>query len=549
MHETRHRNDYDGDDDDVKRKKKKKRIITREEVSRNNTNESNWIIVDDAVYDVTKFAKYHPGGRQFIDRNAGRDCTLAFYKYHRQDVLKTVAEKFVIGCLPEHELERKETRNIVKNAGDLESVPYGESSAFMNTMMTTKTSLYYSESHVRFRKALRMFFDTNVVPECVQLDERGEHPSKELYELLGKNGLLVARMPKGLWMKDLLDNCECELLAGITYDEFDSFHELIAHEETCRLGVPGYVDGLGAGLVIGLPPVLQFGKPEIAKRVGRECLLGKKRICLAISEPGAGSDVAGLQTIATKDPLTGDYIVNGVKKWITNGQFSDYFTTAVKMEDGTFSLLLIDRAFGGVDTKPIKTSYSSSAGTAYVTYENVRVPKEYLLGKEGKGFMYVMHNFNHERWYIVAGTNAANRLILSECFKWSNQRMVFGKKLIEQPVIRAKLATMTAQIEAVQAWMEQITYQMNVLSHEEQSQILAGPIALLKFFCTRVANLVADEACQIFGGRAITRTGMGRVIEAFQKSNKFAAILGGSEEIMADLGIRQAMKFMPNARL
>jgi alkylation response protein AidB-like acyl-CoA dehydrogenase len=184
-----------------------------------------------------------------------------------------------------------------------------------------------------------------------------------------------------------------------------------------------------------------------------------------------------------------------------------------------------------------------------VTYENVRVPKEYLLGKEGKGFMYVMFNFNHERWYIVAGTNAANRLILAECFKWANQRIVFGKKLIEQPVIRGKLAIMAAQIEAVQAWTEQITHQMNVLSHEEQSVVLAGPIALLKYFCTRVANLVSDEACQIFGGRAITRTGMGRIIEAFQKSNKFAAILGGSEEIMADLGIRQAMKHMPNARL
>ena len=85
----------------------------------------------------------------------------------------------------------------------------------------------------------------------------------------------------------------------------------------------------------------------MARKVGREVLLGKKRICLAISEPGAGSGTwSGLQTVATKDPSTGDYIVNGVKKWITNGQFSDYFTTAVKMQDGTFSLLLIDHGGG-----------------------------------------------------------------------------------------------------------------------------------------------------------------------------------------------------------
>ena len=94
-------------------------------------------------------------------------------------------------------------------------------------------------------------------------------------------------------MRDVVENCGVELLGGVTVNEFDSLHELIAHEETCRLGVPGYVDGLGAGLVIGLPPVLQFGRPEVARKVGREVLLGKKRICLAISEPGAGSGCGG----------------------------------------------------------------------------------------------------------------------------------------------------------------------------------------------------------------------------------------------------------------
>ena len=87
------------------------------------------------------------------------------------------------------------------------------------------------------------------------------------------------------------------------------------------------------------------------------------------------------------------------------------------------------------------------------------------------------------------------------------------------------------------------------MSHQEQAKKLAGPIALLKLFSTRVANDVSDESCQILGGRAITVTGMGQVVERFQRSAKFAAILGGSEEIMAELGIRQAMRAMPNARL
>jgi alkylation response protein AidB-like acyl-CoA dehydrogenase len=125
--------------------------------------------------------------------------------------------------------------------------------------------------------------------------------------------------------------------------------------------------------------------------------------------------------------------VNGVKKWITNGVFADYFVTAVRTgpkNSGVngLSLLLVERG-DGLETKPIKTSYSASAGTAYVSYDDVLVPVSNLLGKEGEGFKLIMHNFNHERWYIVAGVNRASRLIIEECLKWSKQRMVFGKPL------------------------------------------------------------------------------------------------------------------------
>ena len=136
-------------------------------------------------------------------------------------------------------------------------------------------------------------------------------------------------------------------------------------------------------------------------------------------------------------------------------------------------------------------------------------------------------------------------MVIEECMKWAHQRQVFGKALIEQPVIRQKLAIMIAEVEAVHNWMENITYQMTQLSYADQSKMLAGPIALLKYQATRAALLVSDHAVQIFGGRGITRTGMGHKIEHFQKSIKYAAILGGSEEIMADFGARQAMKYMP----
>lgn len=139
--------------------------------------------------------------------------------------------------------------------------------------------------------------------------------------------------------------------------------------------------------------------------------------------------------------------------------------------------------------------------------------------------------------------------MLEECLKWTHQRIVFGKPLISQPVIRQKLARMIGLVEANQAWLEQITYQMNALSYKEQAKHLGGPIGLLKTFATRSAHEIADDAVNIFGGRGITQSGMGKVVEMFHRTYKFDAILGGAEEVLADLGVRQAMKFMPNAKL
>lgn len=143
----------------------------------------------------------------------------------------------------------------------------------------------------------------------------------------------------------------------------------------------------------------------------------------------------------------------------------------------------------------------------------------------------------------------ASRYVLEECLKWCNQRIVFGKPLVSQPVMRQKLAKMIAHCEANQAWLEQVTDQMCHMSYAQQSKLLGGPIALLKYHSTRAAHDIADEAANIFGGRGITQGGMGRVAESFHRTYKFDAILGGTEEILADLGVRQAMKNMPKAML
>jgi len=533
--------------DEQRRNRKKKNstmsalpTYTMDEVRKHASANDCWMVIDDGVYDLTKFAAFHPGGASFIIAGAGQDATEAFYSLHRSEVLQKTAGKYRIGSLAGAK-PREDSA-----PGALSAVPYGENAAFQGA-----PSPYYDESHVAFRKAVRAFYDEHVRPDMVQNDIAGKPPSKELFEKLGAAGMFATRLQPGPWMADCVKNCGMQLPGGLTPEKFDTFHEMIAHEELGRLGVPGYCDGIGAGFVIGVPPVLMFARPEVRAKVGRECIMGKKRICLAISDPFAGSDVAAVQCTATKTPDGKFYIVNGVKKWITNGTFCDYFTTAVRTGGKGFqalSLLLIERS-EGVETNPIKTAYSPAAGTSYIIFENVKVPVENLLGKEGDGFKLIMHNFNHERWMIVAGTNGAMRNVLKECYMFAQQRKTFGKRLIEQPVIRNKLARMTSQLEAVECWTEAITYQMGILSHAEQAVRLAGPIALLKFLCTRVANFFADESAQIFGGRGITRTGMGRVVESFNRAAKFSAILGGSEEVMADLGVKQAQRGFPDARL
>ena len=157
----------------------------------------------------------------------------------------------------------------------------------------------------------------------------------------------------------------------------------------------------------------------------------------------------------------------------------------------------------------------------------------------------MMANFNHERWMISAWVMSRARFVLKECLLWANQREVFGKKLVSQPVIRNKLGRLIGAVESLEGYMQFITYQMDKMDPFTQMLELGGGIAILKYQCTRVLTDICDEACQIFGGRALTKSGMGENIEIAQRTFKFASILGGSEEIMVDLGVRQAMMLFP----
>ncbi|KZT18274.1 acyl-CoA dehydrogenase NM domain-like protein [Neolentinus lepideus HHB14362 ss-1] len=516
---------------------KELKVFTREEVEKHNTDSDLWVIIDSKVYDLTRFKNLHPGGLAVLvdPEIAGQDATEAFYGLHRHEVLERPQyARLQIGTL------KDEQPVIVSRViGELSTVPYAEPTWLTGGYY----SPYYKESHRRLQKALRVFVDEVIYPDAQAREEDNKRPSLSVIEEMAKLELHAMRMGPGKHLRGRT------LMGGIvTPEEFDYFHELIINQELARIGARGYGDGLQGGVVIGLPPVLNFARPEIKEKVVPDVLAGKKFICLAISEAHAGSDVMGLQTKAVKTPDGQHWIINGTKKWITNGTFSDYFTVGCKTEGG-FTVILVERG-EGVETKPIKTSYSTTAGTAYITFDNVKVPVSHTLGPEGGGIFVILSNFNHERWVMCTASARTQRVIVEECMKWANQRKAFGRPLSSQPVIRNKLAGMIARTESVQNWLENVTHQMCNMSYKEQAQKLAGQIGLLKMYSTRCAQTTAQDAVQIFGGRGITRSGMGRFVEHYHRTVPFDALLGGAEDVLGDLGVRQAIKGMPkNARL
>ena len=208
------------------------------------------------------------------------------------------------------------------------------------------------------------------------------------------------------------------------------------------------------GLGIGMPPVLNFGVPgdrALQDRVVRECLAGEKIICLCITEPGAGSDVANLA--CTAEDKGDHFLVNGNKKWITNGIYADYFTVAVRTgPPGSahkgLSMLLIERnSSPGITTSKMDCMGVWPSGTTYIEFDNVKVPKKNVVGRVGDGFKQIMYNFNHERWLLAAQAARMARTCVEESIAFARSRRTFGKFLIEHQAIQHKIGEMARQCE------------------------------------------------------------------------------------------------------
>lgn len=251
---------------------------------------------------------------------------------------------------------------------------------------------------------------------------------------------------------------------------------------------------------------------------------------------------------------------------ITNGIWSDYATMAVRTggpgPTGLSVMIVPLKNHPGVTMRRLKVSGQKAGGTTYIELDDVEVPVSNLIGKEGEGMRIIMTNFNHERLIISVGVTRQARVALSAAFSYCLKREAFGKTLMDQPVVRHRLAKAGAELETMWAWVEQILYQLCHLSKEEGDRQLGGLTALAKAKSAMVLNECAQVAVLLFGGNGFTQTGQGELAEGkFDFSHLFpsfetnlliltaiyrdvpgARIPGGSEDVLLDLSVRQLVK-------
>ena len=259
-------------------------------------------------------------------------------------------------------------------------------------------------------------------------------------------------------------------------------------------------------------------------------LAGEKIAALAVTEPGAGSDVANLRTTARRDGS--HFVIDGEKAFITSGMRADYLTVAVRTGGpgrGGISLLVVEGTTPGLSRTPLRKMGWWASDTAMLQFADCRVPADHLIGPENSAFGGITMTFNDERLGLAASAIGFAQVAYEEAVEHAKLRQTFGKPLIQHQVIRHKLVDMRQRIAASQAFLELVAWRM------DQNLDAIADISLLKNQATQTLAFCASEAVQIFGGAGFMR---GAKVERIYRDVKVYAIGGGAEEIMKELASR-----------
>ncbi len=367
----------------------------------------------------------------------------------------------------------------------------------------------FTEEHEELRASARGFIERELTPHAQEWEEAEWFPD-EVFAKLAAQGLLGLKYP--------------ESYGG---QGGDYLHEAVLIEELTRIGSGGTAAGIGAHVNIATPPIWKFGSEEHKRRYLEPAIRGEKIGALAITEPGAGSDVAALRTRAT--PVDGGWVVNGEKTYITNGVRAHFMVTAVKTtEEGGhhgISFLIVDRQEGVKSSALHKLGWRAS-DTASIAFEDVFVPAENLLGAEHEGFKLIMANFQWERLAMALGAVGAMRVAWERTAEYARERQAFGKPLSGHQAIRHKLADMATSV-----------YTCRCVTYDALRRFVGGEnplkeVTMAKLLTQRASFELMDECLQIHGGAGYMREYW---VERAARDARLGPIGGGSDEIMREI--------------
>ncbi len=367
----------------------------------------------------------------------------------------------------------------------------------------------FTEEHEELRAALRRFVETELRPHAREWEEARWFPN-DVFTRMAELGYLGLKYP--------------EAYGG---EGGDHVADAVLSEELARCGSGGLAAGIGAHIGIATPPVFTFGTEDQKQRYLVPAIRGEKIGALAITEPDAGSDVAGIRTQARR--VDGGWVVNGSKMFITNGVRADFYVTAVKTNsDGGhhgISFLIIDKG-PGVSASPIEKLGWHASDTALIALDDVAVPAENLLGEENQGFYLIMANFQWERLLMALGAVGGMQAAFEHTLQFAKDRRAFGKPIGSHQAIRHTLAEIALAIEAGR----DITY--HALRKFAAGQDATRDVTMAKLATQRAAFDVMDSCLQIHGGAGYMQE---YDIERAARDARLGPIGGGTDEIMREI--------------
>jgi acyl-CoA dehydrogenase len=367
----------------------------------------------------------------------------------------------------------------------------------------------FTDEHEEFRAVVRRYVERELYPHAAEWEAARWFPN-EVFAGLAEQGYLGLKYPEEYGGQS----------GGYVADA-------VFTEELARCGSGGLAAGIGAHIGIATPPIWKFGTEDQKQRYLAPAIRGEKIGALAITEPDAGSDVAGIRTRAER--VDGGYVVRGAKTFITNGVRADFYVTAVKTsaEGGHhgLSFLIVDRQDAVRASKLEKMGWHAS-DTGDMAFDEAFVPEENLLGEENQGFYLIMANFQWERLLMALGAVGGMQVVFDRTLRFVNDRHAFGRPIARFQATRHRLAEIATRIEVSRA----MTY--DALRRFVGGEDAVREVTMAKLFTQRGAFETADACLQLHGGAGYMRE---YEVERAARDARLGPIGGGTDEIMKEI--------------